>query len=134
MTKKSGSCLCGEVKITANNVNLKMGACHCGMCTKWSSGAFLALECGEDVTIEGNENITYFDSSDWAWRCFCSKCGTTLFYKLKGNGHHMISAGLFDDTDVVFDHQIFIDKKPQYYTFSNVTEDMTEAEVFAKHS
>lgn len=134
MVTKTGHCLCGDVKITASNVNLKMGACHCGMCTRWTGSAFLALECGNDVTIDGKEKVTYFDSSDWAQRCFCSQCGTTLFYKLKGNGHHMVSAGIFDDKDIVFDHQIFIDKKPQYYAFSNKTEDMTEAEVFAKFS
>ncbi len=42
--------------------------------------------------------------------------------------------GLFDDgRSFVFDHQIFIDKKPSYYRFANETDDMTEAEVFAKY-
>jgi len=44
-------------------------------------------------------------------------------------------AGLFDDQDgFVFDHQVFIDNKPDYYSFANETDDMTEAEVVAKYA
>jgi hypothetical protein len=31
----------------------------------------------------------------------------------------------------IFDHQIFIDEKSEYYCFSNETQNMTGAEVFA---
>ena len=42
-------------------------------------------------------------------------------------------AGIFeDDSNFVFDHQVFIDEKPKYYKFANKTTDMTGAEVFAK--
>ena len=41
---------------------------------------------------------------------------------------------LFDNAEnIVFDHQVFIDKKPAYYSFANETHDMTEAEIFAKY-
>ncbi len=37
----------------------------------------------------------------------CRKCGTNLFYKLKGSGQHILPVGLFDDGDkFVFDHQV----------------------------
>ena len=36
--------------------------------------------------------------------------------------------------DFVFNHQVFIDKKPAYYEFKNNTENMTEAEVFEKYA
>ncbi len=43
-------------------------------------------------------------------------------------------AGLFDNEQALFfHHQIFIDKNPGYYSFAEHTEDMTEAEVFAKY-
>ena len=63
-----------------------------------------------------------------AW--ICNLCGSHLFYQLKDNGQYMILVGLFDDNHFVFDHQVFIDKKPSYYRFSNKTEDMTEQQVF----
>ncbi len=45
----------------------------------------------------------------------------------------MIPVGLFDaEESLVFDHQIFIDKKPTFYSFSNATDNMTGEEVFAR--
>jgi len=44
-------------------------------------------------------------------------------------------AGLFDDDQAFeMDHQIFIDEKPNYYSFANKTDNMTGAEVFAKYA
>ena len=95
----------------------------------------MAVDCGTDVAFEGEENISVYNSSEWAERGFCRQCGSHLFYRLKENKQYIMPAGLFDDTDVfVFDHQVFIDKKPSYYAFADETSDMTEAEVFAKYA
>ena len=132
--KKSGSCLCGAVRITANNPGNKVGACHCGMCRKWGGGPFMEIDCGTDVSFEGEDDITVYNSSSWAERGFCKKCGSHLFYRLKESKQHMIPVGLFDDQEhLVFDSQVFIDKKPSFYSFSNKTNDMTEAEIFAMY-
>jgi len=129
--KKTGSCLCGAVRFAANSPSNKVGACHCGMCRKWSSGPFMEIDCGTDVLFEGEEDITVYNSSDWAERAFCKKCGSHLFYRLKESKQHMISVGLFDDQDdLVFESQVFIDRKPTFYSFKNITKDMTEAEIF----
>ncbi len=94
----------------------------------------MAIDCGADVVFQSEENITVYDSSAWAERGFCSRCGSHLFYRLKQNGQHIMPAGLFDDQDgFVFDHQVFIDNKPGFYSFANKTDDMTEAEVVAKY-
>ncbi len=46
----------------------------------------------------------------------------------------MIPAGLFADQETfAFNHQVFIDKKPSFYSFANKTNEMTEAEVFEKY-
>lgn len=129
----SGSCLCGAVRITVKNLSKNVGACHCRMCRKWGGGPFMAVDCGADVSFEGEENISVFDSSAWAERGFCNKCGSNLFYRVKESKQHFIPVGLFDDDQIfVFDHQVFIDEKPSYYCFSNETHDMTGAELFAK--
>lgn len=76
--------------------------------------------------------MTLFSSSPWAERAFCAKCGTNLFYRLKESGQHLISVGIFDDTEgLTFDSQVFIDEKPSFYEFSNKTTNMTGAEIFA---
>ncbi|WP_435101778.1 GFA family protein [Arhodomonas sp. AD133] len=132
---RRGHCLCGAVAIEAAAVDNDMGACHCSMCRKWVGGPLLAVECGRDVRIDGDANVSVFPSSDWAERGFCSRCGTHLFYRLKESGEYMIPPGLFDDgDDWVFKHQIFIDEKPPYYAFANETRDLTAAEVFAQYA
>ena len=107
-----------------------VGACHCGMCRKWGGGPFMEVDCGTDVIFTGEDSISVFDSSKWAQRGFCSQCGSHLFYRLKDTGQYMIPVGLFADNAFVFDHQVFVDKKPSYYRFANKTKDMTEQQVF----
>lgn len=127
-----GSCLCGAVSITAET-HTEINACHCGMCQRWGGGPLLSVHCGSDLQITGKESVGIFRSSDWAERGFCSKCGTHLYYRLVPADDYAVPVGLFQDgTAFSFDEQIFVDKKPPYYAFSNPTRMLTEAEVFAK--
>ena len=130
-----GHCLCGAVQITANTMSKHFGACHCDMCRRWTGGPLLAVDCGTDVVFEGTENIGVFNSSEWAERGFCTHCGSHLFYRLKDNQQYMMAVGLFDNgEDMIFDHQVFIDEKPENYDFANETKNMTGAEVFALYA
>lgn len=127
-----GRCLCSAVTISAASADTKLGACHCAMCRRWAGGPYLALDCGTEVSFEGEQNIGVFDSSDWAERGFCKQCGSNLFYRLKQNKQYIMSPGLFDDIgDITFDHQVFIEEKPAYYDFANKTHNMTGEECFA---
>ncbi|RDB42845.1 GFA family protein [Halomonas sp. DQ26W] len=126
-----GSCLCGAVQLGVVARKQNLGACHCSMCRIWSGGPMLALESVSEVEIEGEENVTVYASSEWAERGFCQRCGTHLFYRLKTGDHYAIPVGLVDGGEAwSFDTQIFIDQKPNYYTFANETQDMTGQEVF----
>ncbi|MFT7560185.1 MAG: hypothetical protein ACI93R_002103 [Flavobacteriales bacterium] len=130
-----GRCLCGEVRFEANKAAKSIGACHCTMCLKWGGGPFMAVDCGADIRFDGQENLTIFKSSDWAERGYCNKCGSHLFYRFTQGMQHMMAAGLFDDNSMfTFDHQVFIDKKPSYYCFSNETTDTTGEEEFTKYA
>ncbi len=131
-----GSCLCGATGIEAQKIAQNVGACHCGMCRKWGGGPLMAVDCGTEVTLIGEEDITVFESSEWAERGFCRKCGTHLFYRLKENKQYIVPVGLINlgGDKFVFDHQIFVDEKPSYYHFTEKTENMTGAEVFAKYA
>ncbi len=130
-----GKCLCGEVEIVVSNINTQVGSCHCRMCRRWGGGPLMTVDCGTDVSFTGEQHLTVYDSSEWARRGFCSKCGSHLFYLLKEDGRYFVPVGLFDSEErFQFDHQIFIDKKPSFYSFANVTKDMTEEEVFAQYT
>lgn len=127
-----GHCLCGAVQVTAKTMSSKVGACHCNMCRQWSGGPLLVVDCGSEVSFTGEESITAFDSSEWAERGFCKKCGSHLFYRLKQSNQYFVPVGLFERSEAfVLDHQVFIDEKPEYYCFANETHNMTGAEVFA---
>jgi len=129
-----GACLCGAVAITFLFKNEFFDACHCGMCRRWGGAPLLSVESGGGVTFKGQEFIGTYDSSEWAERGFCKRCGTHLFYHLKGSEHYELPLGLLADTaGLKFRQQIFIDKKPEHYSFANATATMTEAEVFAKY-
>jgi hypothetical protein len=133
--EKQGSCLCGAVKVSAKTKNNNVDACHCNMCRKWTGGPLLAIQCDGDVNFEGDDNISVFNSSEWAERGFCSKCGTHLFYRLKEQNHYALPVGLLDDEEsFVLELQIFIDEKPSFYSFANKTKNMTGEEVFAEYS
>jgi hypothetical protein len=128
----SGNCLCGKVTIKTEQMNTDVGACHCSMCRKWSAGTYLAVDCGVEAEVDGQEFLGLYQSSDWAERGFCKECGTSLFYRLKATNQLIASASIFDDKEFHFHHQIFIDEKPNYYEFANDTKNMTGAEVMAQ--
>jgi hypothetical protein len=127
-----GSCLCGAVSLSSSSLEHHVAACHCNMCRKWGGGALLGVESNGDVSFSGSENIGVYQSSEWAERGFCKQCGSHLFYRLKENNHYYIPVGILDqDDDLVFDLEVFIEEKPQYYAFANETKTMTGEELFA---
>ncbi|MCK0097427.1 GFA family protein [Yoonia sp. F2084L] len=137
MTSKrtlTGKCLCGAVSMAVTANGDEVGTCHCDMCRRWCSGPFFEVTC-EDVTFEGEDNITKYRSSEWAERGFCNKCGTNLFYHIIDSEQFQVSIGLMDDqSDLHLSLQVFIDSKPSFYALANQTETMTAAEIFAKYA
>ena len=128
----TGNCLCGAVQVTASQVAPSIGACHCSQCRQWTSSPMQTVDCGTDAQFSGEENIGVYNSSDWAERGFCKQCGSALFYRLKQSGQQFVAAGLFADLDgFVFDHEVFIDEKPQFYSFAGERQQLTSAQVVA---
>jgi len=133
--QKKGRCLCGQVGITANAVNLEVHACHCNMCQLWNGGPTMSVHCGTDVSFSNEECISVYQSCSWAELGFCKNCGSHLFYRFVENGEYIIQTGSFDSVDdFEFDQQLFIDEKPAYYSFSNTTNNLTGPEVFAQYA
>jgi hypothetical protein len=131
----SGGCLCGAVRFTATPKNRHVDACHCGMCRRWSAGPMFAVDCSGTLKIEDETQLGVYRSSEWAERCFCKQCGTSLFYRLVGKDFVAVSAETLDDqSGYVLTTQIFVDEKPPHYDFANKTKMMTGADVFAAFS
>jgi hypothetical protein len=125
-------CLCGAVRFSATALAPETSVCHCHMCQRWTAGPFFAVHCGDSVEFEADSELEVFASSDWAERGFCGKCGTSLFWNLRGKSDYHVSLSAIEgDPDLAFTTEIFIDEKPDTYAFANDTRKLTGAEVIA---
>ena len=114
----SGRCLCGAVTFKTTGVSKEVHACHCGTCQRWFGGPALGIEAG-GVEFEGYDNVATYDSSEWAERGFCSRCGSSLFYRLKEPGKYILFLGSLDEPgEFTLNGEIFIDSKPPGYDFA----------------
>ena len=130
--QRSGSCLCEKVKFEVTLTENAVHICHCSQCRKWSGGSALCLGCLPEKKIEGEEFITWYDSSEFAQRSFCKNCGTHLFFRTKDGSYNGVSAN-FDDLDgLEIGEHIFIDNKPSYYDFADDKPRLTEKEFLKK--
>jgi hypothetical protein len=92
MGRLSGSCLCGDVKVTASDRPYRVGLCHCLDCRKHNGSIFhaFAIFPETDVTIEG-------ETRDYAGRHFCPRCGSSVFNRSEDEIE--LSLGLLDAPD-----------------------------------
>ncbi len=114
-----GKCLCGAVQFEVDDVH-EIDVCHCSTCRNWNGGPFVGADIRGQVTFTSDSTLTWFASSEWAKRGFCSTCGSSLFYRLnEQDDFWSISAGVFDlPAGLSIGKEIFVDEKPDYYDFS----------------
>ena len=129
--------MCGAVTVTATPARETLGACHCDMCRRWSSGAYMSFPAEPGYAALGP--VKTYKSSDWAERAFCDDCGSSLWYRLTApgemHGQTQMAAGLFDNAGGnTLKLELFIDKKPEGYAFEGERRQMTEAEVMAMYA
>src|SRR5207344_2119880 len=68
----TGSCLCGVVRFTVEGELKPPDACHCTICRKTSGHYYSGTDIPrERVTIEGEDNVTWYRSSEKVRRGFC---------------------------------------------------------------
>ncbi len=133
MSAMNGQCMCGAVTVAATPARRSLSACHCDMCRRWSSSAFIAMEA-EQGSVQVSGPVKQFQSSDWAERAFCGTCGSNLWYRITapgpGHGQHQLAAGLFDVNGMHLGLEFFIDAKPEAYAFAGERRQMTAQECF----
>jgi len=116
-----GSCLCGAVSFEVEGALPAPSACHCTKCRK-HSGHF---EAGTDVprtavTITGEENLTWYHSSEKVRRGFCAACGSSLFFDPIHRDWIGIAMGAFDTpTNTRLAMHIFVADKGDYYDIAD---------------
>ncbi|MEE2949805.1 MAG: GFA family protein [Pseudomonadota bacterium] len=126
-------CLCGGVRLDFECEEPQVGACHCDVCRRWSSGPFMAVHVTTAVTLAGTDLIGLYQSSEWGERGFCKACGSTLFWRNREASEYAVSATAIEDLgDVPFPVELFIDSKPDWYAFAGDRKQMTGAEFLAQ--
>ena len=130
-----GQCLCGAVtvEVTGDPAGW-VGACHCGMCRRWSGGLFLCFAAAADaVTVAGP--VGRFASSEFAERAFCTACGTHLWMRDTAEGaDYDLMPGLFADTlDWPLRSEIYTDIAPAAVQLKGEHPRATRAAYEAKH-
>jgi hypothetical protein len=95
--------------------------CHCSQCRKQTGHFYAATNVTDTgLDVEGEDNITWFQSSDFARRGFCRTCGSALFWKRQGATYTSVMAGLFDEpTDLSAACHIFVADKGNYYEIAD---------------
>jgi len=114
-----GGCLCGGVRYAVRGTLRDVIACHCSQCRR-TSGHFVAATGAESdrITLEKDETLVWFASSDRAERGFCGRCGGNLFWRPLENarGWTSIMAGTLDPpTRLKLRQHIFVADKSDYY-------------------
>ena len=89
----TGGCLCGDVRVEAVGEPLRVGICHCLDCRKHHGALFYAAAvfAAEAVTVSGAV-------SEYDGRCFCPRCGSSVF--ARSGGEVEVHLGALDAPDV----------------------------------
>ena len=79
-----GSCLCGGVKFEINGPLIGPSNCHCSMCRKQHGAAFRSfarVQISDLKWVQGEDLVTFYESSPANFRGFCRVCGSTIINK-----------------------------------------------------
>lgn len=92
-----GSCLCGKVTFTVTGDLPALNACHCTACRKQSGHYEVSVDVARTaLTVSGEENVKWYQSSQKVRRGFCESCGSTLFWDPVFQDWTAVAMGAFD--------------------------------------
>lgn len=111
-----GQCLCGAVRFTVSGDSAGVVLCHCGQCRAWTSGPFMIRHFTGGVVVEQG---------------FCSRCGSSLFYRQKdadqkdGGDDWAVSVGALEQSEHRIVAHAWVEDKPDWYDFADDAPRMT---------
>jgi hypothetical protein len=93
--------LCGGIKYRINGRLSGAMNCHCSMCRKAQGSAFrsrAAVKSAEFEFVQGEELVTFYESSPGNHRGFCRVCGSPILSKFDNRpDHYGLPMGALDD-------------------------------------
>lgn len=117
----SGSCLCGAVRFRVEGDLHPPDACHCRQCRRQSGHYWASTNVARSaLSLEGEENVRWYRSSETIRRGFCATCGSLLFWEPDGHDWTAIAMGAFDEpTGTRLALHIFTSQKGDYYEIAD---------------
>ncbi len=117
----SGGCLCGGVRYLVKGALSDVSACHCSQCRRTTGHFFAATTCALDaLKFEVEETLSWYESSHGAHRGFCTRCGSSLFWRRATEDKVDILAGTLDSpTGLAMIDHLFAADKGDYYEIAD---------------
>ena len=95
----------------------------------------MSVHCRGTAKFINDEYLRWYRGSKWAERGFCSRCGSSLFWRLAEDPDAMLAVSVeaFDESDdLKLGRHIYVDAKPSRYEFDDDRPRVTEAQLLAE--
>ena len=95
-----GSCLCGAIVYQLDRLNAPILHCHFTTCRKAHAAAFASTAGAEREhfrRLEGEEKVSFYESSPGKRRYFCSVCGSHLVASQDAQAHVVLRVATLDE-------------------------------------
>lgn len=117
-----GRCACGAVRFRVVGEPTDVVGCHCETCRRWSGYYWAATHVPRTALIvEAGDTLAWWASSRIAERGFCSRCGSSLFYRRHEADYLSIAPGALEGpTGLETTAHICTDEAGDYYTLDDV--------------
>lgn len=117
----TGGCLCGAVKYEINGPLRPVVCCHCEQCRRTSGHYVAASACNaDDLRLAAEDGLSWYRSSAKAQRGFCSRCGSSMFWRPDHGRYISVMAGTLDrPTGLEAACHIYVDMASDYYSLAD---------------
>jgi len=117
----SGSCLCGAVRIAVDGPLGPADACHCTQCRKQTGHYFASTNVPRSaLSVEGEDKVGWYRSSEKVRRGFCTICGSVLFWDPLERDWTSVAMGAFEaPTGTKLELHIHVADKGDYYAIAD---------------
>lgn len=78
--ERQGGCHCGAVRYEVSGEPEHVSVCHCSDCRKSAGSPFVSWAAFKTADFKITGNVASYNSSPDAYRHFCPKCGSGLYY------------------------------------------------------
>lgn len=114
----SGSCLCGAIRFSFQNLPQNLYQCHCSLCRKQSGGAAnvaTLIDSGSFSWEKGRDLIQSYVKPTGFRSDFCSKCGSPVPNPVGESSYLWIPAGLLDSSEnLKISAHLFVGSKAEW--------------------